>query len=262
MDVSYKNGNYRLPDFLIIGIAKAGTTALADFLQAHPESGMSSIKEPHFFSYDFIFQRGIPWYAGLFDHCGAAKIIGEASTSYSRIHHHPGVDERIQKSLPHAKIILMVRHPMDRIVSAYIEWLATPNHDQTYESINDALVGMPTFVEASRYWKIFCTYRDRFGEENIHIVWFDDLVAEPNQTYSGVCRFLGINDTWLPPGKSVRSNTRNEVEERAQYFGHDVTAVDLSWNQDSRNLLRRELKTDITNFLKNFDRADLWTDLF
>jgi hypothetical protein len=262
MDVTYNNRNYRLPDFLIIGLGKCGTTTLSELLKSHPEIGMCAVKEPHFFSYDFIYERGIPWYATLFNHCREAKILGEASTSYSRIHQHPKVDERIAEYLPDARIIMMVRHPMDRIVSAYIEWLATPDHDQTYASINEALTGMSTFIEASRYWKIYNIYRTRFGEGNIQVVWFEDLVENQAGVFSGVCQFLGIDDTWLPPGQELQANSRIEVEQRARDFGRNAADVDLHWNEQSRNLLRKELQADISQFLRHFNREGLWSDLF
>jgi hypothetical protein len=262
MDVTYNQRTYRLPDFLIIGLGKCGTTTLAELLNSHPEVGMSAVKEPHFFSYDYIFERGIPWYATLFNQCRDAKIIGEASTSYSRIHQHPDVHNRIYEYLPGTRIIMMVRHPMDRIISAYIEWLATPNHDQTYDSINEALTGMSTFIEASRYWKIYNTYKMLFGDENIHVVWFDDLIEKQHEALSGVCRFIGVEEAWLPAQKTVQANARVDVEQRAREFGRNAQDVDLRWNQQSRDLLRRELEADITGFLKHFKREDLWSDLF
>ena len=157
---------------------------------------------------------------------------------------------------------MMVRHPMDRIVSAYIEWLATPNHDQTYASINEAVVGMSTFVEASRYWTIYDAYRTRFGESNIHVVWFDDLVDRQHETFSEVCRFLEVDPSWEPQYNAIKANARTEVEQRARNFGRDTSAVDLRWNQQSRDFLRRELETEITRFLQHFDREYLWPNLF
>jgi hypothetical protein len=262
MDVTYNSRAYRLPDFLIIGLGKCGTTTLAELLSAHPEVGISSIKEPHFFSYEFIFERGIPWYATLFNHCRDARIIGEASTSYSRIHQHSEVPDRLLEYLPDARIIMMVRHPMERIVSAYMEWLATPNHDQTYSSINEAIVGMSTFIESSRYWTIYDAYRTRFGEDNIHVVWFDDLKNKQHEAFAEVCRFLRVDDTWLPAKETIRANARSEVEQRARNLGRDAGVVDLSWSQKSRDLLRRELETEINQFLRHFNKEDLWPDLF
>ena len=157
---------------------------------------------------------------------------------------------------------MMVRHPMDRIISAYIEWLATQNHDQTYDSINEALTGMSTFIDASRYWKIYTTYTTLFGQENIHVVWFDDLIKKQQETFSEVCRFLGVEETGLPAHNTIQANTRVEVEQRARDFGRNAENVDLRWNQQSRDLLRRELEADITRFLKHFKREDLWSDLF
>lgn len=262
MEVEYKGRQYRLPDFLIIGLGKCGTTTLADYLGMHPEVGMSAIKEPHFFSYDFVFKRGIPWYATLFNQCRGARVLGEASTSYSRIHQHPAVLQRIHDVLPKSKIIMMVRNPLDRIVSAYIEWLATPDHEQTYGSINEALLGMPTFIEASRYWTIYSVYARQFGAKNVHIVWFDDLLGQQNRVFEVVCKFLGVNEFLPPEAESIQSNARMEVEQRAREFGRETDAVNLNWTTQSRELLYTELEGEISTFLQHFNRSELWQDFF
>jgi hypothetical protein len=256
------NRENRLPDFLIIGVAKSGTTTLSNFLISHPEAAIAKVKEPHFFSYKFVFDRGIPWYAALFKDCGQAKVIGEASTSYSRVHQHPWAVQNIRNTLPNVKIIMMVRHPLDRILSAFIEWLGTPNHNQVFTSINEALVQMPTFLEASRYWRIYETYAAAFGANNIHVVWFDDLVKDQHKAFAEVCRFLTIDDEWTSGKQTIQANPRSDAASRAKEFGRDLDQIDLIWNQSSRDLFARELEEDISIFLKHFGREGLWPDLF
>ena len=77
-----------------------------------------------------------------------------------------------------------------------------------------------------------------------------------------MCRFIGVEEAWLPAQKTVQANARVDVEQRAREFGRNAQDVDLRWNQQSRDLLRRELEADITGFLKHFKREDLWSDLF
>jgi hypothetical protein len=95
-------------------------------LREHPDVAFARIKEPHFFSNPNQFALGWPWYRSLFDHRQLGQILGEASTSYSRIRSYPKVVRRIQRYLPDVKIIYMVRNPLDRIRSAYIERLSEP----------------------------------------------------------------------------------------------------------------------------------------
>jgi hypothetical protein len=105
--------------FLIIGAAKAATTTLSSMLTAHPQGIISSIKEPHFFAVDQVYANGWQWYQSLFNHASSAKAIGDASTSYSRLPHHPKTLSRIVEHLGRdVKIIFIVSHPIKRIESA------------------------------------------------------------------------------------------------------------------------------------------------
>ena len=96
------------PDFLIIGAPKAATTTLSVMLREHPDVAFARIKEPHFFSNPNQFALGWSWYRSLFEHRQPGQILGEASTSYSRIRRYPKVARRIQRYLPDVKIIYMV----------------------------------------------------------------------------------------------------------------------------------------------------------
>ena len=127
------------PNFLIIGAAKAATTALSSMLDAHPEAAIVKGKEPHFFSHDRAYSMGWERYQELYRHCDGKLAVGDASTSYSRLRHHPDTISRIRKHVPDVKIIYMVRHPLDRMVSAYVERLATPGTGQVFEFINHAV---------------------------------------------------------------------------------------------------------------------------
>src|SRR5277367_1155718 len=148
------------PNFFIIGAAKAATTSLSSLLGSHPQAAIVKGKEPHFFSYEHFYRLGWEKYLKLYSHCYREKAIGDASTSYSRIRYHPDVVERIQKHVPDAKIIYMVRHPLKRMESAYVEHLASPG-GQVFLSINDAIRQQPMIVDSSRYWEVFDAYRQR-----------------------------------------------------------------------------------------------------
>ncbi|NER32103.1 MAG: sulfotransferase domain-containing protein, partial [Symploca sp. SIO1C4] len=75
----------RLPDFLIIGAAKSGTTTLYKYLCRHPQICMSNPKEPDFFAIDHIYDQGIDWYSSLFSEARLKQVCGEASTTYTRL---------------------------------------------------------------------------------------------------------------------------------------------------------------------------------
>ena len=107
----------RLPTFLVIGAPKAGTTSLHDHLRGHPDVFMPTRKEPDFFFRDAAWREGIASYARLFRRAGSVTAVGETSTSYSRYPHVPDVPERIALVVPDARLIYLVRHPVERMVS-------------------------------------------------------------------------------------------------------------------------------------------------
>ena len=110
----------RLPNFIVIGAMKSGTTSLFHYLQAHPQVFMSPLKEVEFFVEEKNWRRGMDWYRAQF--AGAspgALAIGEASTAYTKYPEYPGVPERIASSLPDARLIYILRDPIERIRSHY-----------------------------------------------------------------------------------------------------------------------------------------------
>ena len=112
-----------LPDFVIIGAMKCGTTTLASQLGAQPGIFMSTPKEPNFFSDDAVYAQGIGWYRRLFDPAPDGTLRGEASTHYTKLPTYPDTTTRLSETLEDPKLIYLIRDPMARAVSHYIhEW--------------------------------------------------------------------------------------------------------------------------------------------
>src|SRR5215210_7255111 len=109
----------RLPDFLVIGAMKAGTTTLYNHLRGHPDIFMTSYKEPEFFVAEKTWGRGTAWYQRLFADAPDAARLGEASTSYSKCTEFTGVPERIHSLIPDVQLLYVLRHPIARIESMY-----------------------------------------------------------------------------------------------------------------------------------------------
>ena len=107
----------RLPDFICIGSMRAGTTTLYDYCARHSEIGVSRIKETDYFIKSKNHDRGLQWYKNLFPN--KAKICGEFSPNYSKAYAFPDVPNRMHAVIPNAKIIYIVRHPVDRAISQY-----------------------------------------------------------------------------------------------------------------------------------------------
>ncbi len=102
------------PNFIIIGAQKGGTTSLYRYLTEHPEIGGASKKEVHFF--DRSYDKGMDWYLAHFPRRGEFPVVGEASPSYL---FHPEVPGRVRRAVPDAKLIALLRNPVDRAFSQY-----------------------------------------------------------------------------------------------------------------------------------------------
>lgn len=111
----------RLPDFFIIGAAKAGTTSLYDLLARHPGIFLPGRKEPEFFARDDLYDRGIDSYAGLFDPARPDQLAGEGSTLYSLSPFFPDTAARIARHVPQARFIYVLRQPVERAYSFYVQ---------------------------------------------------------------------------------------------------------------------------------------------
>lgn len=111
----------KLPDFFIIGAAKSGTTSLHALLEQHSNIFMPTPKEPEFFARDDLYAKGLDNYARLFEAARPDMLIGEASTIYSLSPFFPDTAARISKHVPHAKIIYIMREPVERAYSYYVQ---------------------------------------------------------------------------------------------------------------------------------------------
>ena len=198
-----------LPDFLVIGAQKAGTTALYAYLREHPAITGPSWKEVSYF--DRHYARGEAWYRGNFPNLARArgKLVGEASPSYL---FHPLGPERVRALLPEARLVALVRNPVDRALSHHNHEVALGREELSFEDALDAeeerLRGEDEKLAADahyfsrEWWSHAYKARGRYAEqlerwlavfprEQLLIVPSEDLGAEPAQTYARVVEFLG-----------------------------------------------------------------------
>jgi hypothetical protein len=179
-----------LPNLLIIGAAKCGTTSLHNYLNAHPEIAMSEIKELDFFVTDGTWSNGITWYEGNFD--PTSTIRGESSTSYTRGQNAEGVAERINGMLSEVKLIYMVRDPIDRIRSDYHHHRAMGTERR---SLAAALADPKNpYIQASSYGSQLTPYFDRFGIDHILVETQERFLSERRACLGRIFRFLEVDD--------------------------------------------------------------------
>jgi hypothetical protein len=183
-----------LPTFVIVGAQKAGTTSLWAYLGSHPQVFVSPEKEPGFFCREISWDRGLGWYEGLFAEAGEARAVGEASTYYTMYPFFAGVPERMASVVPDAKIVYVVRDPIARMRSSYVQLLAEGTE---YRSLRTALLLDARYAVLSRYVFQLEQYLGWFPESNVLVVTAEDLRGHPVDTVDRVCRFLGV-DSGVP----------------------------------------------------------------
>jgi hypothetical protein len=178
----------RLPDFAIIGAMKCGTSTLHEQLALRSGLFMSRPKEPNFFSDDSQFARGVEWYAGLFTAASPGQVCGESSTHYTKLPTLPRAAERMHALLPKARLIYVMRDPVERIVSQYLhEWSTR----EVEGSLGEAFERHERFAAYGCYARQLEPYRARFGASAILPVFLERMVAAPDDELARVCRFLG-----------------------------------------------------------------------
>jgi hypothetical protein len=177
-----------LPDFLIIGAMKCGTSTLAAQLGAQPGIFMTTPKEPEFFSEDANFARGRGWYEALFANAAPGALLGEASTGYTKLPTHPQAVARIAALLPAPRLIYLIRDPLHRLVSHYIhEWTM----GMMEGSLGDALAAHPELVDYGRYGMQIAPYVETFGADRILLLSLEEMQADPQAVLERVVGFLG-----------------------------------------------------------------------
>ena len=186
-----------LPDFLIVGAQKAGTTTLYDVLNKHPEVNMSLIKEINFFTSNRKRLKGLDYYSSFFKTPNKKqKITGEASPGYMN---YDGIPEMIKDNLGSIKIVMMLRDPIKRAFSQYWD-----NRRHLSESLCESEIiekyltdkyspNSKGYFSRGVYIKYIKEYLKYFKKENIHIIILEELIHEPETKLKELYDFLGIS---------------------------------------------------------------------
>ena len=228
-----------LPNFLIIGAMKSGTTSLYNYFEQHPEIYMSPVKEPRFFALEmepnppgpvrrpgpgFSEVRDLDIYKSLFDGVTTEKAYGEASPIYI---YHPTAPERIHHHIPDAKIIAILRNPTERAFSHYLHICRIGK--EPIADFGEAIAAEPQRLQEN--WSELWHYRRRgqyseqlqryfklFERDQIRIYLNDDLKSNPQAVFKDAFQFLGVDDQFeintarrhnsakkLPKNKAIHS---------------------------------------------------------
>ena len=183
------------PNLVIIGATKCGTTSLHYYLSHHPEIFMSKTKELRYF--EKHRDKDVSWYEAQFR--SDARIRGEASPQYTRFPLIADVPPRMHAVIPDAKLIYIIRDPIDRIVSHYMERLGQFRETRSLAEVLDDERKRFKYVCESRYHSQIEQYLTYFPPSQLLIVTLEELHADRQQTLANVFRFLGVDDRFSCP---------------------------------------------------------------
>ena len=259
-----------LPNFLIIGAAKSGTTALYRYLKQHPDIFMSSRKEPHFFSYtndtkltngpgDYIRTAVTDFaqYQMLFQKAKNEKAIGEASPTYIYV---PGTAQKIQTTLPSVKIIAILRNPADRAFSAYMHLIR-----DGFETISDFELALSKeqeriadnwgpiwhYTKAGFYFEQLLPYYRLFEKQQLKIIIYDDFQQDPLKVMRNLFSFLDVDNSFTPdmsakPNVSGIPKNKNLQKMMDFLFNQNNPIRDIS-----RKVFSEDIRWRVTSGLRN-----------
>lgn len=249
----------KLPNCFIVGAAKSGTTTLSHTLGRHGHIFTCRPKEPKFFGPEY--HRGWDWYAGLFEKGVDRRIRIDASTMYSSAEPmYLGTPRMIANYIERPKIIYLVRHPLERIVSHWRHWYGRrPDLFGPFDEILDHPRDRRLFIESSLYNERISNFRASFPNEDILCLTFEEMVSDPRETLTRVLSFLGaskapkILDRLLPDGKFRQLNaagTNRELVPKPE------------WNPDVRQRVIDAVAPDAREFLTSIGKPlDYWTHI-
>lgn len=220
MIVTYKKANIKLPDFLIVGAAKSGTTSLYHYLRGHPQIFMPENKEPWFFSFmgnDTSFESPDPLngiiheistYAELFENASTHQIIGEASPSYLYTYETAieNIQQLYQEKSTKLKIVIILRTPSERAFSQYkhfkkncqepLSFAKAIQQNVIKERLNNNWSIFYDYIGFGLYYKQVKAYLDNF--DKVKIIFFEDFKNNTEQVVKDLLQFLGADEQIVP----------------------------------------------------------------
>jgi hypothetical protein len=199
-----------LPNLFIIGAAKSGTTSLHHYLDAHPEISMSEPKEPRLFA-DAGWEGKLRDYAGMFPSPEAA-VRGESSTRYTRFPVAQGIPERVASRCPDARLVYIVRDPVDRVVANWLQrYAGMLEHRSLVAVLRDLDQPGNFYVAASRYATQLEQWLEHFQRGRILVLDQEDLRRDRTETLLRVLRFLEVRPE-VPPNLNAEFNLSQAKE--------------------------------------------------
>jgi len=240
------------PNFLLIGAAKSGTTSLCALLGSHPDIFMTDPKETNFFAYDGLFNKGPQWYESLYRNSSNFSARGEGSPLYTLRNIYPEAARRIAEYDPTLKLIFIVRHPLERIESGWLE-MRSWGDETVHADFNRALkLNRDWLVDSTNYWLELERYRHFFSDEQILVLFFEDFVKDRQAVLCSCCEFLGVDTDIELDTSTLHLNPSNEkrVRRRSISMLRSIPGIGMAYSL-AKKLVPEVLRVPIRNRILN-----------
>ena len=271
--------NNKLPNFLIVGAAKCGTSSLHNYLNQHPDIFMPTftpeglkVKEPRFLIKDKV-QKRLPkgiWnyqdYKSLFDSVTNQKAIGESTVLY--LYYYQEAIKNIKNYLgDNVKIIIMLRNPIDRAYSAYLFASRTSQENQNFKDAlvnssirfnkDDTISPMILYKELGLYFDMVKSYMRSFS--NVHVVIYDDFIKQTNIEVQRVFDFLNVNNYQINTNKIINAGGKkwDSGIMKNLLMGDNFlkNGMKILFPQNLRTFFKQELTKLFTSKAKNMSNS-------
>ncbi len=273
----------RSPDFIIIGAMKCGTTSLKSDLSTHSQVYVAP-KEPRFFHSDRYHKQGLKQYFSHFEGRNES-IVGESSGFYAWDSWCEETAERMRRDVPDAKLLYIIRNPVERVVS---HWAWGISNGQPWGPINEAVQSVDRLVEMSLYWRQISRYREHFPDDQIKMLFLEDLKADPRSLFRHCGQFLGVDPSGFdfekaatPKNQTADKRTDTRLAQRLRQWsgfwtlkeiipdsivqlGEQVLRrdgkIEPDWDPEVRRQVEERLAPDAARMLDYCGRSrDFWT---
>ncbi len=239
----------RRPDFIIIGAMKCGTTSLRSDLSTHSEVYIVP-GEPRFFHSELYHEQSLEQYLSHFEGRNEA-VLGESSGFYAWDSWCEETADRMGRDVPEAKLLYIIRHPVERIAS---HWAWGLSNGQPWGTINEAVREVDRLTEMSLYWRQISRYREHFPDDQIKILFLEDLKADPRAFFRDCGQFLGVDPSGFdfeeaatPKNQTADKRTDTRLAQRLRQWSGFWTLKEIipdSIVQLGEQVLRRDGKSE------------------
>ncbi len=196
-----------LPSFVVIGAARAGTETLNAWLNDHPGVCMSPREGLDFFLENGTWDMGVGWYTLRFGTCAWDQARGESSPAYADTHIDPAVPKRMYSVIPDAKLIYLVREPMERMRSMFRQRVTDGSETRTFA---EAVADDPDYRETSRYISHIGAFLKYYNKKQLLVITSEQLASDPQTTLGAVHAHIGVVPSELSPDKARRDVTADQ----------------------------------------------------